>query len=278
MLRKLRDIQWNRVLYFTLFFIGVIVVVVIMTIVGKRDEQQLCKEVKIVIEGTEAFIDQSDISKLIAQNYGSFVGKKINGIPFQRVEKMLKKLPYVSDASIHADMDGTIKVNIDQREAVMRVINKNGREFYVDPKGLKIPTTLKYIPHIMVATGNISEGYNEALDTVSTTLVKDLVKVVEFIGKDELWSNQVVQIYVNADHDIELVPRVGTQQLIVGSADSLEQKFELLKTFYTQIMPKVGINAYGVVNVKYGGQIICEKRGNWSFADDQTKKIANNTL
>jgi cell division protein FtsQ len=175
-------------------------------------------------------------------------------------------------------MDGTVRINIDQREAVMRVINKNGKEFYVDPKGLKIPTTLKYIPHIMVASGYISEGYNEALDTISTPLVKDLVKIVEFIGKDELWSNQVVQIYVNADRDIELVPRVGTQQLIVGSADSLEQKFELLKTFYTQIMPKVGINAYGVVNVKYGGQIICEKRGNWSFSDDQTKKVANNTL
>ncbi|MNI27223.1 hypothetical protein D3C73_809530 [compost metagenome] len=130
----------------------------------------------------------------------------------------------------------------------------------------------------MVATGNIAEGYNEALDTISTPLVKDLVKVIEFIKNDELWSNQVVQIYVNGDKDIELVPRIGTQQLIVGSADSLEQKFELLKTFYTQIMPKVGINAYGVVNVKYGGQIICEKRGNWSFSDDQTKKVANNTL
>lgn len=278
MLKKLRDIQWNRVLYFTLFFIGVIVVVVIMSIVAKRDEQQLCKEVKIVIEGTEAFIDQADISKLITQNYGSFVGKKINDIPFHRVEKTLKKLPYVSNASIHADMDGTIRINIDQREAVMRIINKSGREFYVDPNGLKIPTTLKYIPHIMVATGNIAEGYNEALDTISTPLVKDLVKVAEFIGKDELWSNQVVQIYVNSDRDIELVPRVGTQQLIVGSADSLEQKFDLLKTFYTQIMPKVGINAYSVVNVKYGGQIICEKRGTWSFSDDETKKIANNTL
>lgn len=278
MLKKLRDIQWNRVLYFTLFFIGVIVVVVIMTIVGKRDEQQPCKEVKIVIEGTEAFIDQTDISKMIKQNYGNFVGKKVNDIPFHRVEETLKKLPYVADASVHSDMDGTVSIHIDQREAVMRVINKNGREFYVDPKGLKIPTTLKYIPHIMVATGNIAEGYNEALDTISTPLVKDLVKVAEFIGKDELWSNQVVQIYVNADQDIELVPRVGSQQLIVGSADSLEQKFELLKTFYTQIMPKVGVNAYGVVNVKYGGQIICEKRGNWSFSDDQTKKIANNTL
>ncbi|WP_293886349.1 MULTISPECIES: cell division protein FtsQ/DivIB [unclassified Sphingobacterium] len=278
MLKRLRDIQWNRVLYFTLFFIGVIVVVVIMNIVGKRDEQQLCKDIKIVIEGTEAFIDQADISKLIEQNYGSFVGKKVNGIPFHKVEKTLRKLPYVSNASIHADMDGTIRINISQREAVMRVINKNGKEFYVDPNGLKIPTTLKYIPHIMVATGNITEGYNEALDTISTPLVKDLVKVVEFIKSDELWTNQVVQIYVNGDKDIELVPRIGTQQLIVGSADSLAQKFELLKTFYTQIMPKVGINAYGVVNVKYSGQIICEKRGNWSFSDDQTKKIANNTL
>jgi len=65
--------------------------------------------------------------------------------------------------------------------------------------------------------------------------------------------------------DIELVPRVGDQQLIIGNADSLAQKFELLNVFYQEIMPRVGSQAYDKVNVKYAGQIICEKRGNWSF-------------
>jgi hypothetical protein len=48
---------------------------------GKRDEQQVCKDIKIVIEGTEAFIDQVDISKLIEQNYGSFAERKSMEFP-----------------------------------------------------------------------------------------------------------------------------------------------------------------------------------------------------
>ncbi|UIR56478.1 FtsQ-type POTRA domain-containing protein [Sphingobacterium sp. SRCM116780] len=280
MLKYLHNIKWNRVLYLSLFFLGVIAVVIVMSLVNRKDDQQVCREVNIFIEGKEAFIDQDDISKLIRKNYGDIVGKSLIGIPLQKIEETLRKLPYVSKATVHLDMDGALAINIEQREVVMRVINKNGREYYIDLHGLKVPTTLKYVPHVMIATGNIEEGYKNPLDSVKSSLVKDLFRVTQFIEKDELWSNQVVQVFVNNDNDIELVPRVGNQQLIIGTADSLDQKFSLLQTFYKEIMPKVGVDTYNKVNVKYAGQIICEKRGVWTFDDlyNPEKKIKNNTL
>ena len=280
MLKYLHNIRWNRVLYLSLFFLGVIAVIIVMSLVNRKDEQQVCREVNIFIEGKEAFIDQDDISALISKSYGHIVGKRLLDIPLEKIEKTLKKLPYVSKASVHLDMDGIMAINIAQREVVMRVINKNGREYYIDLNGLKVPTTLKYVPHVMIATGNIEEGYKNPLDSVNTSLVKDLFRVTQFIEKDELWNNQVVQVFVNNDRDIELVPRVGNQQLIIGTADSLEQKFSLLRTFYKEIIPKVGVDAYNKVNVKYAGQIICEKRGVWTFDDlhHPEKKIKNNTL
>ncbi|MDH5827828.1 cell division protein FtsQ/DivIB [Sphingobacterium sp. SG20118] len=280
MLKFLHNIQWNRVLYLSLFFLGVIAVVIVMSLVNRKDDQQVCREINIFIEGKEAFIDQGDISALISKNYGNITGKPLVDIPLHKIEQMLRKLPYVSEATVHLDMTGILAINIAQREVVMRVINKNGREYYIDLNGLKVPTTLKYVPHVMIATGNIDEGYKNPLDSVSSTLVKDLFRVTQFIERDELWSNQVVQVFVNQDKDIELVPRVGNQQLIIGTADSLAQKFSLLQTFYKEIIPKVGVDAYNKVNVKYAGQIICEKRGAWTFDDlyNPEKKVKNNTL
>jgi len=265
MLNWIRNIRW-RIVFMTCIGLCVLTAVVFLMIrVNKEDEKQVCTELKILIKGKESFIDQEDISNLLKLKYGQIVGKELRSIKTHDMENSLRALPYVSSASVHMDMSGHLTIDLTQREVVMRVINRLGKEYYLDQKGLKVPTTLKYVPRVLIATGNIAEGYKAPLEAMDSETLSNLFEVVNFINKDELWSNQVVQIYVNDNQDIELVPRVGDQQLIIGNADSLAQKFELLNVFYQEIMPRVGSQAYDKVNVKYAGQIICEKRGNWSF-------------
>jgi len=272
MLTKLKSIRWKLVWFVFLGVSSLVGLVFLMSLVNKKDANQLCSAMKVNIMGKEAFIDQKDISDLIIKNYGSVVGRSVNSLPLQKIEKSLLSLPYVFDAEVYADMDGVIQVTIQQREAILRIINSMGKEYYIDATGVKIPVTLRYVPHVLVANGNISEGYGRALEQVKTPLVKDLVKIVKEVKDDPLWSNQIVQLYVNQDKDIEIVPRVGNQQLILGTADSLDHKLQRLQVFYTNILPKVGDEAYEKVNVKYSGQIICERKGEW-FLDSLQLKI-----
>jgi len=243
-----------------------------MGLVSEKSDAQVCRSLKVIIEGKETFIDQQDIVKMINDSYGVVVGQELNSIQTEKIEKALKKVSYVANASVHTDMDGLLQVVVKQREVVLRVINKQGKEYYIDTQNKKIPTTLKYVPHVLVANGNISEYYNEPLETVESRLVKDLVKIVNHVKGSDLWANQIVQIYVNEQRDIELVPRVGKEILIIGNADSLAYKLDRLEVYYKNILPKVGSEAYEKVNVKYGGQIICERRGDW-FIDSLQMKI-----
>lgn len=272
MLNRIRNIQWRQVGYFFLGLLAIVGVGMLMSLVNKKDQVQECTALKVMVEGKETFIDQNDISSMIKEKFGAVVGKQLNQLPLQQIETELKKSPYVSNADVHMDMDGTMRVSVQQREVVVRIINQGGQEFYVDSKGNKIPVTLKYVPHVMVANGNIKEGYKKSLEPVQSQLVKDLVRIVEETKEDELWSNQIVQLYVNDERDIEIVPRVGNQQLIIGNADSLSYKLDRLKKFYTHILPKVGSDAYSKVNVKYSGQIVCERKGDW-FIDSLQMKI-----
>lgn len=102
-------------------------------------------------------------------------------------------------------------------------------------------------------------------------MVKDLVSIVDYVKNDELWSNQIVQLYVNEQRDIEIVPRVGTQQLVLGNAENLEGKLSRIEVFYKNILPRVGTDAYERINVKYADQIICERKGTWRLDSLQTK-------
>lgn len=263
MINSIRKIRWSHVGYFVLSIASFIGIFMLMGLVAKKDQGQYCTSLRVVVQGRETFIDQEDVSSMIEENFGQVIGQPLHELPTQLIESELKQSPYVAKADVFMDMDGVLQVTIEQRQVVVRIINQHGEEFYVDGEGKKIPVTLKYVPHVMVANGFIAEGYQTPLAPVETDLVKDLVKIVNRTSDDELWKNQIVQLYVNQDRDIEIVPRVGQQQLILGSADSLAHKLERLEKFYTHILPRVGTEAYTSVNVKYGGQIVCERKGNW---------------
>ena len=268
----MKNTSWSAVLYSILGLAALVGMAVLMSLVSKKDSEQVCQSLMVAVEGKETFIDQHDISKMIDDRFGSIVGKPLQLIEYHKIEEAIEQLPYVSDAEIFADLDGVVKVIVKQREVVLRIVSAGGREYYLDGEGNKVPVTLKYVPHVLVASGNIKEGYKNPLEKAESKMVNDLVKIVEHIKGDELWENQIVQIYVNNQNDIELIPRVGKEVLIIGSADSLDYKLDRLKVYYKEILPKVGGDAYARVNVKYADQIICERKGDW-FIDSLQKKI-----
>ena len=268
----MRRLRWSLVFYSLLGAGSLVGLILLMGLVSEKGDAQVCKSLQVIIQGKETFIDQQDIVKLISNNHGIVVGQKLNSIDIGKIESTLKALPYVADASVHTDMNGLLQVAVKQREVLLRVINKKGKEYYVDTQNKKIPTTLKYVPHVLVANGNISEFYNTPLESVESDIVLDLVDIVKHVRGNELWANQIVQLYVNEQRDIELIPRVGREVLIIGNADSLQYKLDRLEVYYRNILPRVGSEAYEKVNVKYGGQIICERRGGW-FIDSLQMKI-----
>jgi cell division protein FtsQ len=113
---------------------------------------------------------------------------------------------------------------------------------------------------VLVANGAILEGFDGKVDTLQNLLSKDLFEMAKFINADSLWSEQIVQIYVNDHKDMELVPRVGNQKIIFGNADRMKEKFRNLLLFYKKALPKVGWDAYSSINLKFNGQIVCVKR------------------
>jgi cell division protein FtsQ len=48
---------------------------------------------------------------------------------------------------------------------------------------------------------------------------------------------------------------------VFGDAKDFEEKFEKLKTFYTEGLNKTdGWNKYSTINIKYKNQVVCTKK------------------
>ncbi|GAA4096116.1 cell division protein FtsQ [Mucilaginibacter panaciglaebae] len=266
---------WRILLLSFIWLISLGGLVVLMSFIEVKKTEVVCKDVRIYIPGSQYFIDKKEVESILQLSSFTLVGRRIDRINMHQLENKLKANPFVEFAKVYADMDGVLMIEIEQREPIMRVMNQNDQDFYIDKNGLKIPLSANFTARVLAANGFIEEPFGNKVDTLHTALARDLFKTVSYIRGDSLWDAQIGQIYVNQGHEIELIPRVGSQRILLGNADSLDMKFKNLMAFYKQALPQVGWDAYKIINIKYANQIIGVKN---SKADSlRMKAIADST-
>jgi cell division protein FtsQ len=247
---------WKPILFGTIWAVCLGGLFVLMSFISIKRASMLCREVKVYIPGNQYFVDRQEINSILHVGNNTLVGKKLEEINIQQLEKTLQANPFIEFAKVFADMDGVINVEVRQRQPILRVMNRFGQDFYVDQFGLKIPLSANFTAPVLVATGNIDEVFINRIDTLHTAMAKSLFKTADFIRRDSLWDAQIEQVFVNANHEIELIPRVGNQRILLGNTDSLDKKFKNLLIFYQKAIPKIGWGAYKVINIKYANQIV----------------------
>ncbi len=277
---------WKYVLMSLAWLVSLGGLVVLMSFIEVKKAEVVCKDIKIYIPGNQYFIDRQEVDKMLTANGRVLIGNRVEKINIHDLEKRLRANPFIEFATVYADMDGTISVEITQRQPILRIINRYDQDFYVDQHGLKIPLSANFTARVPVANGFIDELFANRVDTLHTPLARDLFKTADYVGRDSLWSAQIDQLYVNQRHEIELVPRVGNNRILLGNADSLDTKFHNLLVFYKKALPQVGWDAYRVINVKYANQVVGVKNENLkadslklkAASRDTTKTIKDTSL
>lgn len=256
----LKKINFRAILTACAWLVSLTGVVMLLSFINVKKMAVKCNSVKILIPGADNFIERDEIDAILRKSEGMLVGRNLEQINIHNIEKRLQANPYIAFAKVFVDMDGTLHIDVSQRKPILRIINDVGQDFYIDNKGLKMPISSNFTADVLVATGDIKEFFRNHVDTLRSQLAQDLYKTALYIQKDTLWNAQIEQIYVDDKGDIELVPRVGNQRIILGSADSLDKKMNNLLLFYKKAMPEVGWDTYKSINVKYTNQIVCVKR------------------
>ena len=257
----LKKINWKGILISFVWLLCLSGLVILMSFIEGKKSAQVCKDVKVILPGKDNFIERFEIDRILMSSGGQLVGRKLKDINIHKLENSLKSNPFIEFAKVYADMDGIVHVEVRQRIPLLRVINRANVQFYIDEKGNKMPLSENFTANVLVANGLIDEDFSGKVDSLSTKLAKDLYRMALFIKSDTLWNNQIEQLYVDVKGDIELTPRVGNHEIILGDADSLQTKFKNLLIFYKKAMPKVGWDTYKTINLKYANQVVCVKSG-----------------
>ena len=238
---------------------------------AKESDKIKCAQIEVVIDhdSGNSFITRSDIMDILNSKGDSIVGSSLSSLPITTYEKLINSHPSIRSSQVYTRLNGTLSINVDQRQPVVRIISATGESFYLDSEGFLMPLSQNYTARVPVATGHIHDDTYELKITslrnpsdslASTTSLDDIYQLVMFIRQDEFWNAQIQQLIVDEKSEVTMIPRVGNQEIALGQVKDLESRFRKLWIFYQKGLNRTGWDQYSKINLKYRDQVICTKR------------------
>ncbi len=238
-----------------------------------RDEHNKSKfnyiDIRIAYGSPDTLIDSGDIYQIVQTNFGNIIGKSIEEINLRSVESYIRKNHYVADLSLEAMLNGKLKIRINQRVPMLRLLTESS-SFYIDTTGFVMPISSKYIARLPVVSGYIQP--KSVIAPGTKIFLKESANskeepnrllhcflVAKYVFGNESLFPLIDQFYVNEQGELELISKFGNHTILFGKADNIEEKFNKLLAFYKQGIPKYGWTAFGHLNLKYSNQVVCSK-------------------
>lgn len=228
---------------------------------GRRAQsRQTCEDLSVEFSDGFNFVTAEDIKGYIETKYGPFIGQRLDSLNLDKIENMLDRQSAVLKSEVYTSGDNVLHVKVSQREPVIR-FQKGSDGFYIDDRGFIFPLQSNYTSQVPVIDGDIpvavSAGYKgEASSEKDAAWLNGVLDLLSFIQGSKTWAENIVQIHVDGNGDIVLIPREGNEKFIFGSPHEAARKFARIEKYYQYVQP-LG-KEYGTVNVKYKGQIICK--------------------
>ena len=216
-----------------------------------------CQEIVVKINpNSPKFLDEAEIVDMIEKSGEMIIGSRLSNININLLETKLSTSSSLDNVQIFKKVEskglsfkGKLVISLDERTPIIRIKNST-EDYYMDMDGNKIPTSPKYVERIMIASGTSPDP----------EIQKSLLKMADYVNKNDFWRAQIEQVYVQANGELLLLPQVGDYLIEFGTPDDFVVKFRNLKAVYQQGFKNLGWNKYRTISVKYRNQVVCTKK------------------
>ena len=256
-------------IFFVLLGIGIIIILVFAT---KENSHALAKKptISIHVDGENAFLTNKELLDRLAFKklftYGDFMDK----INTKKIEDFISSMEEVKSVKVFKNIGNTWNINVKLRRPIARIFSLYQQSFYIDEEGFTINRSNLHTARVLVFSGNITENLKkESVEKIinndslkSIRKLDDIYRISNYVCNDSFFSGLIGQVYLEMNGDFLLIPLVGSQTILFGSANSDEEvkdKFNRLKVFYKEGIPNEGWEKYNTIIVKYEGQIVGRK-------------------
>ncbi|MDZ4839494.1 MAG: hypothetical protein SGJ04_05760 [Bacteroidota bacterium] len=240
-----------------------IALIVLASFAAINHEARYCKGVVIKISDLqrEQFISQAEVLGILKRiDQKPLVEIQVTEINLAKLERQIKRNPYVLQVEASIDMKGILTIYIEQKRPILRVILPDGKQYYVDENGVKLPISKSFTALVPIAN-SISIDSAKLLKGQKPyqTLDSSMLVVSNYLAKDSFANALIGQISYNRAMEMYVTPRLGEAEIELGNCENLDNKFARLVSFYKTKYPIVGWDKYKLISVKYSNQIVATR-------------------
>lgn len=262
--------KWLKIGFWIAFALAVVVV---LGMAKNAQMRSVLAEPEILIEisGENVFLTKDDLMTRLKRKGLIYPGQDFEHLNLGAIEAYIETMTEVKEARVYANLGGTWNIDVKIRKPIARIFNKYGESFYLDETGHTMASSNLYTARVVVVTGDIpdrknSETVGEIINNDSLKSIRnldDIYRISKYVCNDPFLNAQIGQIDLDKYGQFVLIPQVGGQKIIFGTArteDEVADKFQKLKVFYRDGLPFEGWDKYDVINLKYKRQIVCTKK------------------
>lgn len=262
--------KWLKISIWSLFGLGVIALLVMAQ--QAQSEKVIGKPIiKIHVEGESIFLTSDEVLDMLHHEGLIYDNQTKEDLDIEEIEGFLGEISQVKTVRVYTKLGGVWEVDLETRKPIARIFNKYGSNFYLDSDGFTMRTSNQHVARSLVVTGNIPDRLgsipvSEIINNDSLKSIRkldDIYRISSYVCNDPLFHSLIGQIHLKKNGDFVLVPLVGDQKIIFGSAYSEKEvieKFKKLRIFYREAMPYAGWDTYREISLKYEDQIVCKKK------------------
>ena len=231
----------------------------LMVFSGLKNNGREIEEMDVDVLGEEGvyFTDELEVIDLMTDKSADYViGLEARDIDPKVLEGRIESNPFVKDAQVFRDLEGNLKVMVEQSKPIARVFTNGASDKYIDSEGRVLPVNAKYTARVPLLETDFEFSWSNHMSESDYGI--KVFELLSYIEQHEFWKAQIAHVMVKADGEIELYPQVTKQKVEFGEPRDFEEKCTKLMTFYKEILPQKVWNDYKRVNVKFKDQIICE--------------------
>lgn len=262
--------KWLKITLIALFAVLSIGLLIVSL---SKAQKRILKEPKIVIhvDGGEAFLNKRELYNRIVRLHLYHDQMSSKELKIGVIEREIRNMEEVKSVRVFKYLGGKWMIEVELRKPIARIFNTSGTSYYLDSEGYTISKSDLHTARVLVFSGYINESlrHQNAQKIINNDSLKnikkldDMYRISNYVCRDPILHPLIGQVYLKKGGDFVLIPLIGDQKIVFGSANSDEQvreKFERLKIFYKEGLPYEGWEKYSEINLKYDGQIVCRKR------------------
>lgn len=188
-------------------------------------------------------------------------GIRLNTVSSAKINKRLKKNPFIESAIVKAELPGTLLIEVKEREPVARL--EGSVTGMIDGKGFGMPAKTQTVYDLPIISGIKPSDFDSSWGVIKNPVIKQVAReLLKLKTKVPAAYHLISEIRQQDDQTVMMYTFDGAVP-VLARASNLAANTVVLKNFWNQVVKVSGKDRFTYIDVRQDGVIATkEHKGN----------------